>query len=53
MATAHGDDGPRGVRGSWAGMGPNMTGTLASRCRLGDNAVLINFLFPGHNDQRQ
>lgn len=26
---------------------------FASRCRLGDKAVLINLLFPGHNDQRQ
>lgn len=25
----------------------------ASRCRLGDKAALINFLFLGHNDQRQ
>ena len=47
------------VRSSQAGRGPNrkrggsMTGTLASRCRLGDNAALINFLFSCHNDRRR
>lgn len=33
--------------------GGSMTGTLASRCRLGDNAALINFLFSCHNDRRR
>lgn len=54
LKIAHRDAAGRwgGVRGSRAGRGPNgkkkggsMTGTLASRCGLGDNAALINFLF--------
>lgn len=47
-----------GVRGSQAGRHPrwrgggSMTGTVASRSRLWDNAALINFPFSWPNDQR-
>lgn len=30
----------------------SMTGSVASRCTLGDNALLIKFLFSCHNDRR-
>lgn len=42
-----------GWQGSQRKRGGSMTGTLASRCRLGDNAALINFLFFCHNDRRR
>lgn len=60
LAIAHRDAAGRcSVRGftgwqkSHQRRGGNMTGTLASRCRLRDNAALINFLFFCHNDRRQ
>ena len=41
-----------GWQGSQKEGGGGMTGTTATRCKLGDNALLINFLFLCHNDRQ-
>lgn len=46
-------DGFTGWQRSHQWGGGSVTGTLASRCRLSDNATLINFLYFCHNDWRQ